>query len=162
MDSTPPYIPGAGAPQPDRATSAEVRPRGGDRRGRSTLRFSRYSLWGGRRKRVRRSEEREGSFVDLYGQRLLLLLLWVALMNVADSFFTLHHLQAGGIELNPIAEELLRAGHFGFVSIKCALISLALMVLLMHKNFAAARFGIWIAGVAYTLLFAYHLILLRY
>ena len=134
----------------------------GDRRRSSTPRLSRYSLFGGRRRGPRREIEREGSFVDRYDWPLVAVLAWVAIANVADSFFTLHHLQAGGIELNPIAEELLRAGHFGFVSIKCALISLALMVLLMHKNFAAARFGIWIAGVAYTLLFAYHLILLRY
>ena len=134
----------------------------GDRRRSSTPRISRYSLFGGRRRGPRREEEREGSFVDRYDRPLVFILAWVAIANVADSFFTLHHLQAGGIELNPIAEELLRAGHFGFVSIKCALISMALMVLLMHKNFAAARFGIWIAGVAYTLLFAYHLILLRY
>ena len=134
----------------------------GDRRRSSTPRISRYSLFGGRRMTPRREEEREGAFVDRYDWPLVAVLAWVAIANVADSFFTLHHLQAGGIELNPIAEELLRAGHFGFVSIKCALISLALMVLLLHKNFAAARFGIWIAGVAYTLLFAYHLILLRY
>ena len=134
----------------------------GDRRRSSTPRLSRYSLFGGRRRGPRREAEREGSFVDSYDWPLVAVLAWVAIANVADSFFTLHHLQAGGIELNPIAEELLRAGHFGFVSIKCALISLALMVLLMHKNFAAARFGIWIAGVAYTLLFAYHLILLWY
>jgi hypothetical protein len=134
----------------------------GDRRRGSTPRISRYSLFGGRRRGPRREEEREGSFVDRYDRPLVFILAWVAIANVADSFFTLHHLQAGGIELNPIAEELLRAGHFGFVSIKCALISMALMVLLMHKNFAAARFGIWISGVAYTLLFAYHLILLRY
>ena len=80
-------------PSPDRresgAAEGEQRYRGPDRRKRATPRFSRYSLWGGRRKSVRREEEREGSFVDLYGQRLLLLLLWVALMNVADSFFTL-------------------------------------------------------------------------
>jgi len=131
-----------------------------DRRRSSTPRISRYSLTGGRRRDVRRGAEREGTFVDLYDWPLLGVLAWIAVANVADSFFTLHHLQAGGVELNPIAEQLLRTGHLGFVSIKCGLISLALLVLLMHKNFAAARLGIWIAGVAYTLLFAYHLLLL--
>ena len=133
-----------------------------DRRRSSTPRISRYSLFGGRRRGPRRDDEREGSFVDRYDWPLVAILAWIAIANVADSFFTLHHLQDGGIELNPIAEELLRAGHFGFVSIKCALISMALMVLLLHKNFAAARFGIRISGVAYTLLFAYHLVLLRH
>ena len=131
-----------------------------DRRRASTPRLSRYSLAGGRRRDVRRGPEREGTFVDLYDWPLLGVLAWIAIANMADSFFTLHHLQAGGVELNPIAEELLRTGHLGFVSIKCGLISVALLVLLMHKNFAAARLGIWVAGIAYTLLFAYHLLLL--
>ena len=131
-----------------------------DRRRSSTPRLSRYSLLGGRRRAVRRGEEREGTFVDLYDWPILGVLAWIAVANVADSFFTLHHLQAGGVELNPIAEQLLRTGHLGFVGIKCSLISIALLVLLLHKNFAAARLGIWIAGVAYTLLFAYHLLLL--
>ena len=98
--------------------------------------------------------------MDLYDWPLVGALVWIAIANVADSFFTLHHLQGRGVELNPIAEKLLQVGHFGFVSIKCGLISIALLVLLMHKNFAAARVGIWVAGVAYTLLFAYHLLLL--
>ena len=131
-----------------------------DRRAASTPRISRYSLMGGRRREVRRGVEREGTFVDLYDWPLLCVLAWIAVANMADSFFTLHHLQAGGVELNPIAERLLRTGHLGFVSIKCGLISVALLVLLMHKNFAAARLGIWVAGIAYTLLFAYHLLLL--
>ena len=115
---------------------------------------------GGRRRAVRRDEEREGTFVDLCDWPLLGVLAWISVANVADSFFTLHHLQAGGIELNPVAEMLLRTGHFGFVSIKCGLISLALLVLLMHKNFAAARLGIWVSGIAYTVLLGYHLLLL--
>jgi len=131
-----------------------------DRRSASTPRLSRYSLIGGRRRDIRRDVEREGTFVDLYDWPLLGVLAWITIANMADSFFTLHHLQAGGVELNPIAEELLRTGHLGFVSIKCGLISVALLVLLMHKNFAAARLGIWVAGIAYTLLFAYHLVLL--
>ncbi|MCH2102745.1 MAG: DUF5658 family protein [Planctomycetes bacterium] len=131
-----------------------------DRRSASTPRLSRYTLLGGRRRDVRRDEEREGTFVDLYDWPVLAVLAWISFANVADSFFTLHHLQAGGVELNPVAEQLLRTGHLGFVSIKCTLISLALLVLLLHKNFAAARLGIWISGVAYTLLFGYHLALL--
>ena len=161
MDPTPPYIPGADAPQPDRATSAQVRQRGRDRRVRSTRRFSRYSLWGGRRKRVRRSEEREGSFVDLYGQRLLLLILWVALMNVADSFFTLLHLQRGGVELNPVADMLLITGRRSFVLWKAALIGLALIVLCLHKNFLLARLGLWASALTYTCLVGYHILLFR-
>lgn len=136
--------------------------RRGDRRSRPTPRISRYSLLGGRRRAIQRAEEREGAYVDLYGTGLLLAVLWVSLMNVADSFFTLVHLQAGGIELNPIAEQLLQTGRFGFVFWKCTLISASLLVLTLHKNFQLARVGLWTAAGAYTALVAYHLSLFRF
>jgi hypothetical protein len=133
--------------------------RGPDRRSRPTPRFSRYSLWGGRRARHRRSGEGTDAFVDRYDTSVAVVLVWVALMNVGDSFFTLTHLQSGGIELNPVAAWLLQSGRFGFVFTKCLLISLALLVLCQHKNFHLARIGLWLAAIAYTALFAYHIFL---
>jgi len=135
--------------------------RGPDRRQSPTPRFSRYSLWGGRRQGPRRSEEREGTFVDLYGWRLFLLVLWVAVMNIGDSFFTLVHLQAGGVELNPVAKMMLTTGRWNFVFVKSILIALALIVLAVHKNFYLARIGLWTAAGTYTCLVGYHLLLFR-
>ena len=135
--------------------------RGPDRRVGPTPRISRFSFLGGRRRQFRREEEKEGSFVDRYSIRLWLLILWVALMNIGDSYFTLVHLQAGGIELNPIAGALLGTGRAGFVFVKSVLIALALCVLCLHKNFFLARLGLWIAAGSYTMLFAYHLSLFR-
>lgn len=144
---------------PDRAADDDPTPTrgGGDRRLRPTPRLSRFTFRGGRRRGARRRGEGEGSFVDLYGVRLLSILLWVALMNVADSFFTLVHLQHGGTEVNPVAGLLLATGLPAFVLLKSTLIALALLVLCVHKNFHLARLGIWIAAIAYTLLFLYHL-----
>lgn len=135
--------------------------RGPDRRQRPTARFSRYTLWGGRRKTIRRDEEREGSFVDRYGSRTIGIVLWVALMNIGDSFFTLVHLQAGGVELNPVAKALLTTGRWNFVFAKSFLIALALVVLAVHKNFHLARLGLWTAAGTYTVLVMYHLLLFQ-
>lgn len=129
----------------------------GDRRARPTPRFSRFTFAGGRRGAARRASERAGAFVDLYGSPLLLLIGWIALMNVLDSFFTLMHLQAGGTEVNPVADALLRTGRISFVLGKCVLISLALLVLCVHKNFRLARIGLWGASGVYTALVLYHL-----
>ena len=97
--------------------------------------------------------------MDRYSTGVLISVVWVALMNVGDSFFTLVHLQSGGMELNPIARQLLRTGTVGFVLTKCVLISLALLILTLHKNFWLARVGLWLAAGAYTLLLLYHLTL---
>ena len=131
--------------------------RGKDRRKQPTPRFSRFTFLGGRRKHVRRPKEVEGSYVDRYRTRVVLAVAWVALMNIGDSFFTLWHLQSGGIELNPVAEQLLRTGRLGFVFWKSALIAGALLVLVLHKNFWLARVGLWVSAGAYTLLNIYHL-----
>lgn len=134
--------------------------RGPDRRARPTPRWSRYTLLGGRRRGGRRRGESEGSFVDQYSVRMWLLLVWVALMNAGDSFFTLLHLQDGGIELNPVAEAMLQTGRAGFVGLKSFLITVPLAVLCLHKNFPLARMGLWVAAGTYSVLLAYHLSLL--
>ncbi len=128
-----------------------------DRRRAPTPRFSFYALFGGRRAEVRREDEREGSFVDRYRRGVVLLIAWTALMNVGDSLFTLIHLQSGGIELNPVADYLLKTGRVGFVLTKAFFITLALLVLVLHKNFALARWGLFVAAGTYTLLNLYHL-----
>ena len=148
--------------QPDLApppptTSIRHTKRGADRRKEPTPRFSSFTFLGGRRRSVRRPEDVEGSYVDRYRTMVLAVIAWVALMNIGDSFFTLWHLQSGGVELNPVAEALLRTGRFGFVFWKSLLIAFALLVLVMHKNFWLARCGLWIAAGGYTLLNLYHL-----
>jgi hypothetical protein len=143
----------------DATETANREHRGPDRRARPTPRLSRYSFLGGRR-HVVVGEEREGSYVDIYGTGLFATIAWVSLMNVADSFFTLYHLQAGGIELNPIAQGLLNLGRVEFVLWKSVMISLALLVLCVHKNFGLARWGLVAATATYTALFGWHLYLL--
>jgi len=132
-----------------------------ERRQRPTPRFSRFSLTGGRRRGSRRGSEGEGAFVDLYGTKLWLLIFWIAAMNVADSYFTLVHLQAGGIEVNPVADKMLLTGRTGFVLLKSGLIATALVVLCLHKNFWIAKVGLWGSAGVYTLLVLYHLSLFR-
>jgi len=157
--SASPLDPPTPAAPPAEAPPAE-KGRRGDRRRSDTPRFSRYSLSGGRRRHVRREEEREGTYVDLYGPGLLFLICWVGLMNAADSFFTIYHLQVGGIELNPLAAALLESGRIGFVLGKAGMITLALLVLCVHKNFYLARWGLAAAASTYTALVGYHLWLL--
>lgn len=142
-------------------TTSDIALRGEDRRRAPTPRLSRFTFFGGRRRHNRRGDEREGAFVDLYGGRLFLIVLWVAMMNIGDSFFTLVHLQSGGVELNPVAKLLLTTGRWNFVFAKSILIGLALIVLAVHKNFHLARVGLWTAAGTYTCLVAYHLLLFR-
>lgn len=152
---------GTPAPSPAEPLGASAQPtRGPDRRERPTPRISRFSFLGGRRRAARRGGEGVNSFVDQYGLWVWGLLLWVALMNAADSFFTLLHLQNGAVEVNPFAVWMLSTGRLGFVALKSILITLPLVVLCLHKNFPLARIGLGVAAGTYTLLCAYHVWLL--
>jgi hypothetical protein len=142
------------------AAAGALERRGSDRRSQPTPRLSRFSFLGGRRRGARRTGEGLHAFVDQYGAGMWGLLAWVALMNACDSFFTLHHLQEGAIELNPVAAWMLTTGRLGFVLMKSVLITLPLVVLCLHKNFPLARIGLALAAAIYTALVGYHIWLL--
>ena len=59
-----------------------------------------------------------------------------------------------------IAAMLLETGRVGFVLGKATMITLALLVLCMHKNFYLARWGLGASVATYTGLVGYHLWLL--
>jgi hypothetical protein len=121
--------------------------------------FSRYSFLGGRRRGIRREDEREGAFVDLYGPGILAIVLLVVGLNIFDSFFTLVYLQRGGLEANPIVQLLLDQGMATFVLVKNLVIGFALCMLCVCKNFSYARLGLQIAIWVYSLLAVYHIFL---
>jgi hypothetical protein len=135
-----------------------------DRRRRPTPMLSRFALSGGRRRTVRRLDEREGAFVDVHGPRLLLLALAIVALNVLDAWFTLLFLSHGGTELNPFVQSILDlGGHpWPFLTFKTIGIGLACAFLVVTKNFRPARLGIWFVFAGYCVLLGWHLYLLRW
>lgn len=124
--------------------------------------WSRYAWFGGRRRSVRRDEEREGSFVDVHGPRMLLLVLTIVALNLLDAWFTLLFLSHGGKELNPVVQAVLDlGGHpWPFLLLKTVGIGLACAFLAMTKHFRPARLGLGFVLVGYAVLLGWHLLLL--
>jgi hypothetical protein len=135
-----------------------------DRRVRPTPMWSRYMLFGGRRRTVRRVRERDGAFVDVHGPRLLLLVLSVLALNLLDAWFTLLFLSYGGKEMNPLVQTVLDlGGHpWPFVLMKTVGIGCCCAFLTVTKNFRPARIGLWIVFVGYAVLLGWHLWLLSW
>ncbi|NIQ37040.1 MAG: hypothetical protein GTN81_00390, partial [Proteobacteria bacterium] len=71
-----------------------------DRRKTPTPMLSRYSLFGGKRERARRSDDRQGGYyVDRYGAAALFLFTVVILLNAVDAFLALYVLhEMGGVD----------------------------------------------------------------
>ena len=126
--------------------------------------LSRYVLHGGRRRSVRRAEEREGAFVDVHGPKLLLMVVGILGLNLLDAWFTLLFLSHGGRELNPVVQAVLDfdSHPWPFLIFKTVGIGCACGFLTLTKNFRPARIGLWVVLVGYTVLLGWHLYLLSW
>lgn len=136
-----------------------------DRRKRPTnplqLRF-----WHGRRAANRRdSDAQTNYYVDRYGFRSSFAAIWIVLLSVVDSLFTLVLIQFGAVEINPIMRLSLEFGTYPFFFIKYFLTILSVILLLIHKNFyflnrrvSLKNIIIGMAG-AYTVLVIYEILL---
>lgn len=132
----------------------------GDRRTRPTPMFSRYALFGGRRRGGRRAGETDNIYVDRHGPLLLFGALALALLNVLDAFFTMLFLSHGGQELNPLIESMLALGPWPFLVTKTIGVGICVGFLVMTKTFPAARVGLIVLLTGYTTLLGWHLWLL--
>ncbi len=131
-----------------------------DRREHPTPMLSRYSFFGGRRAGPRRDGDDREIFVDRYGNRLYAAVLGIVLLNLLDAWFTLLFLSHGGVELNPLVDRVLAQGPEAFLLFKTLGIGVCAGFLTITKNFRAARIGLWIVLVGYSLLLCWHLLLL--
>lgn len=115
---------------------------GFDRRSRPTPLLSRYSLTGGRRLSRRRSDDPAHYYVDRLGGGTWIFLLAIFVFQVLDAYLTLHHLRQGGVELNPLMNELIVRGEGLFLGVKLGVSALGLWFLGAHKSFPLVRPGL--------------------
>ena len=129
-----------------------------DRRGRPTRVWDSL-LRPGKRSTGRRQSEQVGAYVDVYHRGDVALVLATFVLNILDAFLTLRWLQLGGTEGNPLMDSLLRSGDLLFLAQKCFVVGALLVVLIVHRNFGLARFGLWALFGIYAAIFVYHLFL---
>lgn len=111
------------------------------------------------RAEARRQGEIDRLYVDRYRGSDVALLLIIFAINIADAFFTLHWVNRGGSEGNPLMDWLLSQGHMSFVFFKCLVVGGWLLVLTVHKNFRLARWGLRVLLIVYAALLVYHIFL---
>jgi len=145
-------------PTEDAPASGTQRKRS-DRRRQATPMLSKHSLFGGRRRAPRRDHEHEGSFIDVYSPRLVMLITFFFFLTVLDSVSTVIYLRKGGTELNPIAQWMLDQGEIEFILIKGTLTAVCALFVLLHKNFRYAKGAIGIGFGFYFALAIYHIVL---
>ena len=115
-----------------------------DRRVNRTPLISKYTFWGGQRKKARRkTDKKRHLFVDCYSLRLLLILLALLLFSYIDSYFTLtlidHDIAEEG---NPLMTFHIENGISSFIFNKGFITSVSLAVLCILKNIHIAKIGL--------------------
>src|SRR5688572_8357279 len=116
---------------------------------------SKYLLVG-RRREVRREDERGRGYVDRPGPWVLVAFGLVTLLSAADAYFTLGALARGGSEANPIMRAALELGNSAFVFVKTFVTIAGALFLTLHKNWALGRGCLFLAAVGYIALTVWH------
>lgn len=114
--------------------------------------------FGGRRVAVRRSGTT--SYVDRYHPSLVYASFGIVILCCADAYFTLMLLRRGAVEINPVMDALIRANVQSFLNVKITWTCIAVVFLLLHKNFVILNL-LSTARVIYAL-FATYAVLIAY
>ena len=94
-----------------------------------------YLLFGGQRKMIRRSEDKQQMIIlDNYSPKLLTFVLIILTLSLADGFFTLHVTGHGAIEANPVMAYFLDLSPWAFMSVKYFLTCLSVICFLILNN----------------------------
>lgn len=131
-----------------------------DRRQRPTPMFSRYTLFGRRRRNRRTTDPQASYYVDWISGPYLVALIGVVVLILIDTFSTLHIIHMGGGEANPIMRWMLELSPIMFALVKAGTALVAFLLLGVHRYFPVARVLTSILLLAYGALVCYHVILL--
>jgi hypothetical protein len=95
-----------------------------------------YLLFGGRRKIIRRSEDKSNwIYPDQYTFRMFLIIAFIVVLSLIDGFLTLHLADYGAKETNPVMAIFLKHGIYPFLLAKLSLTFFGLICLLILNNF---------------------------
>jgi hypothetical protein len=107
---------------------------GYDRRHRKLGILSKY-WFTGRREAVRREEDKKREYkVDRHSSKTLAVILLIVMLSIIDAILTLHLVDRGATELNPVMDYYLGHGPLAFFWVKYMLTSAALILILTNKT----------------------------
>ena len=115
-------------------TSKQERRCGSDRREGEISVLSKYR-YTGKRKAVRRKEDRQGSYkVDRHSPKILVIILLIITFSILDAILTLYLIGKGATEINPIMHYFLEHGPLVFFLVKYFLTCASILIILVNAN----------------------------
>jgi hypothetical protein len=131
-----------------------------DRRRQPTPGLSRYTFFGRRRRFRRKSDQKNGGYVDRYSSKLFFFLILILGLNVLDVLLTVMILDSKGWEWNPIVRSVIEAHGDRFWIWKFSIVSVSLILLCLHSKFKPVRTIIVALCSIYLLVILYQILLL--
>ena len=130
-----------------------------DRRKQSTPFLSRQTIFDGRRRTIRREEDKgRHIFLDKYGLLLFITLLLLLLLSITDAYLTLTLVKAyNATELNPVMAFYLEYGSVTFFLEKFLFTSVAVFIFCVFNHFAVVKISLALAIIIYLGVVQYEL-----
>ena len=107
-----------------------------------------FFLLGGRRKSARRDyDKKRFIYVDQYRSWLLIAIMLLAILSLSDGLFTLHLIERGATEENPVMAWFLKLGGWPFMTAKFLLTFFGILILYAYSRpCSLARLRAWWQG----------------
>ena len=146
--------------EPTRQFGASENRSGGDRR-RKRIPHFKYLLFKGRRQNVRREADRYRLFIfDRYAPSLFAAIVAILFFSVIDAYLTLHLVENGSSELNPVMAYFLKFGPWSFLGAKYFLTCGAVLILLLFKNVMFTRPKIYAESIFRYVIIVFAMVIL--
>ena len=124
-----------------RTASAEMRSRAAGRTAVDDVSALRFWMGSGRRRKVRRSTDRQRVVIlDRYSPKLFAVIVGILFLSLLDAVLTLYLMEHGSNELNPVMDYFLKKGPLIFTIAKYLLTSVAVIIFVILANSVVPRF----------------------
>jgi hypothetical protein len=129
-----------------------------DRR-KPSLRSFIYGAFNPRRRKFRREEDANHTFLDWHPRHLLIIATLVMVLSVIDGMFTVYLIGAGLQELNPVLAPLVHGDPVAFALIKIAFTAIGVVTLVITAHARLWR-GMKVSRIFYLMLIGYSCVII--
>jgi len=110
-----------------------------------------YLIFGGRRKRIRRKEDKDKLIIlDVYSNRIFVFAVIILALSAIDGLLTLYLISSGAQETNPFMSYLIAFNPRVYLAVKCTITTSAIIFLIVLRNYKSKLLGIRISKLLST------------
>ena len=105
-----------------------------------------YILFGGRRKNIRRDEDKDKFIIlDDHGLGIFAVAIIILAFSALDGLFTLYLIGSGAKEINPLMSPLIDLNPRFYLAVKCIVTTIGIIILIVLRNYKSRLLGMRIS-----------------